>query len=67
MSDKNLQLELQRISHLFIPHQIGQGKDGWIVRGTLTSTATLEEVKQMVQNMSIEVFEQNGDITFIDE
>ncbi|MBT3299288.1 MAG: site-2 protease family protein [Candidatus Marinimicrobia bacterium] len=65
MSDKNLQLELQRISHLFIPHQIGQGKDGWIVRGTLTSTATLEEVKQMVQNMSIEVFEQNGDITLL--
>ncbi|MBL7014091.1 MAG: site-2 protease family protein [Candidatus Marinimicrobia bacterium] len=67
MSKKYLKEELDRISHLFIPHQIGNGNDAWIVRGSLSSTATLDDVEYQLRQSSFDVqsFIQGTEVTLV--
>jgi len=67
MSKKYLKEELDRITHLFIPHQIGNGNDAWIVRGSLTSTASLDDIEYQLRQSPFDVqsFIQGTDVTLV--
>lgn len=67
MSEKTLKAELNKISHLFISHQIGRGNKSWIVRGTLTQTALLQDVESHFNRSSfdIQTFMHDSEVTLI--